>query len=424
MVFSFFKKPPPEKMVAKAAAAPVRPKAGDAAAAEAGRPPAGSEAKRPEAPPVAPAPGAAGESPAAAEARPDLAPLDFTSPSEFSDLSETPGDIHVENDIDPVEAEIEQAAVLYANAQDDLARTMLEGAVHAHPYGPGERLWLMLFDLYRVTAQQAAFEALSIEFARTFEKSPPSWREAPAPAAATGKGGVASLLFKGGLTGDNDAAFAALDQALDKSPRLRADLSKITTFDDLGCERLLGVLAKATKKKCDLELIGRDALIGRLEQHVGAGRAEDPGVWLLLLDLYQLQGRQETFEEMAIQYAVTFEMSPPSWDPKRVARAEEPPAPDSAEDESPSGAYVVRGEVRSSRFPDLPAYAEQHEVVVLDFSEVTRLDFVSAGTLTNLLGKARNQGKRIAIRHPNHLVSELLAVVGVTAVAELVHRKS
>lgn len=411
MVFSFFKKQP-EKMVAKPAAKP-RPAAppAEAPAAPAARPPVRGEA------PAAPA------QEAPAEVR-ELPPLDFTSPSDFSDFSQSPADIHVEHDLDPVQSDVEQAAVLFANGQDAAARALLEAAVQVHRTGPGERLWLMLFDLYRVTAQQAAFEALSIEFARTFEKSPPSWREAPAPAAATGKGGVASLLFKGGLTGDNDAAFAALDQALDKSPRLRADLSKITTFDDLGCERLLGVLAKATKKKCDLELIGRDALIGRLEQHVGAGRAEDPGVWLLLLDLYQLQGRQETFEEMAIQYAVTFEMSPPSWDPKRVARAEEPPAPDSAEDESPSGAYVVRGEVRSSRFPDLPAYAEQHEVVVLDFSEVTRLDFVSAGTLTNLLGKARNQGKRIAIRHPNHLVSELLAVVGVTAVAELVHRKS
>ncbi len=398
MVFSFFKKPPPEKMVAKPAAAPPRPKAAE--------PPAGAS------------------SPAAEEAAGDLESLDFTAASGFSELSETPGDIHVENDIDPIEADIEQVAVLYANAQDEVARAMLENSVHAHPYGPGERLWLMLFDLYRLGDQRAPFDALSLEYARTFEKSPPAWRNGqPAPAKTAPAAPAGTVLFKGELTGDNDAAFATLDQAVDKNPKLRVELNKVQAIDDLGAERLLGVLAKVRKKRTEIELVGRDALAALIESRIETGRREESGCWLLLLELYQLLGKQEAFEEMAINYAVTFEMSPPSWEPQRVAAAEPKPvlalADDAVAATDAVRSYAPKGDLKAERFADLQGFAEKLDPLVLDFAAVTRIDFVSAGTLVNLLTAIKRQGKRIVIRHPNHLVAELLGVVGLRAVADI-----
>lgn len=416
MVFSFFKKPPPEKMVAKPAAAPPRPKSEDAPFTDS-RPPAGGASQPP--------PGTGGE----ATPR-ELESLDFTSPSQFSDLSETPGDIHVETDIDPIQADVEQAAILYANAQDDAARAMLENAVHANPFGPGERLWLMLFDLYRLTGQRAPFDALSLEYARAFEKSPPPWQNAngskPAAKAPAAPAPAGTVLFKGELTGDNDAAFAALDQAIAKNPKLRVELTKVQAVDDLGAERLLGVLTAARKKKADIELVGRDALAALLESRIETGRREESGCWLLLLELYQLMGRQDAFEEMAINYAVTFEMSPPSWEPKRVAAAEPKPVLALAAAEAPqeAKAYMPKGNLKNERFGDLQGFAEKQEALVLDFSAVTRIDFVSAGTLVNLLTAVKRQGKRILIRHPNRLVSELLGVVGVAAVADFEFAKN
>lgn len=410
MVFSFFKKSPPEKMVAKPAAAPSRPPEPDAPP-DAGKP-------LPESPPPV--------AEVAAEAPRELESLDFTAASDFSELSETPGDIHVEGDIDPVEAEIEQAAVLYANAQDELARTMLEGAVHAHPYGPGERLWLMLFDLYRLGGQRTAFDALSLEYAKSFEKSPPAWGDAQTPKAAKAPAPAGTVLFKGELTGDNDDAFAALDQAVSKNPKLRVDLNKVALIDDLGAERLLGVLARVRKEKREIELVGRDVLAALIESRIETGRREESGCWLLLLELYQLMGRQEAFEEMAINYAVTFEMSPPSWEPKRVAAAEPPPVLALVDDgaDTADRTYAPKGDLKAERFNDLQGFAEKRDPVVLDFSAVTRIDFVSAGTLVNLLTTIKRQGKRIVIRRPNHLVAELLGVVGLRAVADIEFAKN
>jgi anti-anti-sigma regulatory factor len=409
MVFSFFKKPS-QKMVAKPAAVP--------------RPPEATPAV-----PNAPAEAAPVAAPTSREKPQDVAPAEPEAPSDFSDFqfSESPCDFQIEADVDPIEADVEQAAVLYANAQDEAARALLEEAVHAHQAGPGERLWWMLFDLYRLSGQKAPFEALEIDFARAFEKSPPLWRDrSQGPAAAGRTQSAGSALFKGDLTGDNAAAFAAIRQALAKHPTLRLDLSKVKTFDAAGVDRLLAELSQAHKSKGEIELVGSGHLAALLESRIETGRAVDAEYWLFLLELYQLQGRQEDFEELAINYAVTFEMSPPSWAPKRVAAVAPPPAPVKPATAEPASvnAYVLHGDIKASRFADLPAFAEVHDPVLIDCAGVTRMDFISAGALLNVLSAVRRAGKQVVFRHPNHLVAELFGVVGLKAIAAIILTKN
>ena len=46
-----------------------------------------------------------------------------------------------------------------------------------------------------------------------------------------------------------------------------------------------------------------------------------PASWqLLLLELLQRLGTQEEFEEWPVDYAVTFELSPPSWEVQPAAK--------------------------------------------------------------------------------------------------------
>jgi anti-anti-sigma regulatory factor len=412
MVFSFFKKAP-EKMVAKPAAAP-RPKEAEVvpAALPAEAWPANT-ASVAEARPVAVDPAKAIEAAAAS--------LDF---SDFQ-FSESPQDFQIEADVDPIDSDVEQAAVLYANGQDDAVRSLLENAVRVHHFGPGERLWLMLFDLYRLTSQKTAFEALEIDYAQAFEKSPPAWRDSSKALAAV-QAVVGSALFKGELLGDNDAGFDVARQAMEKNPKLRLDFSKVKSLDAGGCGRLLALLQLARKNKREIELLGRDNIGALVEDRVETGRAEDGECWLLLLELLQLQGQQEAFDDAAINYAVTFEVSPPSWEPKRVAAAEPVAAAESAaaaDEGLISEAYLARGDIKASRFNDLPAFAEMHDPVIIDCSAVTRIDFISAGALLNVLSTVRRSGKQIIFRHPNHLIAELFGVVGLRAVAEIVFAK-
>lgn len=360
---------------------------------------------------------------------PPASTKDSSSPLESSSFafSESSLDYQVEADIDPVDAEAEKAAMLFANGQDEAARGVLEAAVAVYRLGPAERLWLMLFDLYQLTGKRAPFEALGIDYARSYEKSPPGWRD-KSPDKAKGKEVLASsLLFRGDLTGDNNAAFDAIRQALEKNPRIRFDLSSLGHLDASGCGRLLTQLQQARKVKRELDILGRDKLRALLEKRVEPGRAEDKECWLLLLEIYQLQGQHEAFDEVAINYAVTFEVSPPSWEPRRIAG----PEPvlqlvaddDETRSETRTDVYVLRGEIKAQRFGDLPGRAEQCDPVLIDCIALTRMDFISAGALLNTLTTVRRTGKQIVFRHPNHLVAELFGIVGLTAVATIIFAK-
>jgi anti-anti-sigma regulatory factor len=403
MVFSFFKKTP-EKMVARPAVAP-------RAKEDAGKStPAGAELQAP----VPPKP---------VETPPAEPPV-----AQYSDFvfSESSPDFQIEAEIDPVDAEAEEAAVLFANGQDETVRAVLENAVRIHHFGPGERLWLMLFDLYRLTGNKAAFEALEVEYAQSFEKSPPSWVDQSRKQPKSNDAVPGSLLFRGELTGDNAAAFDAINQALAKNPRLRLDLSKVKQLDSAGCGQLLALLQQARKARRELELLGRDTLASLVQKRVVSGSAEDNECWLLLLELCQLQGQCEDFENLAVDYAVTFEVSPPSWESARVAAPE--PVPELAPENAPGDAlldeaYVLRGEIKALRFSDLAAHAESRDSLVIECSELKRMDFISAGALLNALTTVRRSGKPIIFHYPNFLVAELFSVVGLNAVATIIFAK-
>jgi anti-anti-sigma regulatory factor len=399
MVFSFFKKPP-EKMIIRPAAVP-RPEDKQAPVAE-------------------------------QASDKDLLKASLT---EFSDSEFTQSslDFQVDGDFDPINASAEEAAVLFANSQDQAAQTILENARGLPEWqqsGPAERLWLMLFDLYRLSGQQSAFEAMGIDYACAFEKSPPSWgagsESEDLARMSKGKGG--GMLFKGNLLGSNVSSFDAMRQALGKNPALRLDMSKVKQVDVEGCACLLKLLLSARNSRCEIDLLGRDVLVPLVKERIEAGKRETPvagkACWLLLLELFQQQGPQEVFEELAIDYAVTFEESPPSWEIRRVAKpdvvAREVAVESVAADD---GVYALGGEIRSSRFANLLAFAEIQDSLLIDCGKLTRIDFISAGALLNTLMTVRNTGKQVVFRHPNYLVAELFRVVGLTSVATVVFAK-
>lgn len=404
MVFSFFKKAP-EKMVARPAAVPRSTKIPDPLPV-----PEAGKAEAAESPP----PTGPSSEPA----------HDAASPPDSTDFvfSESSPDFQIEGEIDPVDAQAEEAAILFANGQDEAVRGTLENAVRLHRVGPGERLWLMLFDIYQLSGKKAPFEALEIEYAQSFEKSPPGWRDKSGAQPKARELAIASLLFKGDLSGDNDAAFADIQHSLQRNPRLRLDLSKLGGVDAPGCARLLSLWQQARKARQEFDLVGRDRLSALLEECIAPGRADNRECWLLFLELCQLQGRYEVFEEAAINYAVTFEVSPPSWEPRIVA-PEAAPAKAAAGQGADLDAYALHGDIKASRFGDLRAHAEAHDPVLIDCAQLTRIDFISAGALLNVLTTVRRSGKQIVFRHPNHLVAELFGIVGLKAVATIVPEK-
>lgn len=327
--------------------------------------------------------------------------------------------IQVEHDVDPVKVDIEQAAVLFANGQDSAARSVLETAARAHSGENAERLWRMLLDLLQVLKDRPAFEKLGMEFSQITEKSPPTWRVEDAPAAKPQSAGQSSVILQGVIAGSDSPGIAKLREAVDKKLPMQVNLGKLVSLDEMAAGVLFDLFRKARKLGLNITLEGADGLIDRLQGKLSAEQRGFEKIWLLLLELYQLLGMQEQFEEKAVDYAVAFEVSPPSWEIIKAGKVKAV----KVEPESLEITYPIAGECKNSRFEDLSAYLDLQEHPVLDCSHLKRLDFTSAGMLRNILEPYHKQGKEITIRHPHHLVAELMGIVGIDSVAKIIVTK-
>lgn len=326
--------------------------------------------------------------------------------------------IDVEHGADSLQADIEQVAVLYANSQDAVVRPLLESLLGAYPGDEGVRLWWMLFDFLQLKGDRAAFEKLGVEFAQACETSPPTWRE-QAHVPATAGTSVATVALKGVLTGEDPSLLEPLVSAIrDKRP-LRVDCSGLAGCDEEISGRLADLLASARRQGVAIVLEQLDGMIRRLRARLTVGEAEGARSWLLLLELLQRYGTQEEFEQCAIDFAVTFERSPPSWE---VVPA--PRLPQSRESAPADDAHYLGGEIKNSRFDDLTAVLHLKDNIVLDFSAVRRVDFFSVGQLVNRLAPLKGSGREVVIRSPNHLVAELMAVVGINKLARIIVPRS
>ena len=92
--------------------------------------------------------------------------------------------------------------------------------------------------------------------------------------------------------------------------------------------------------------------------------------------------------------------------------------------QSVNKAHYLSGEIKNSRFDDLAAVFNAEDHIVLDFSAVRRLDFVSAGQLVNRVMAVRDSGREVVIRSPHHLIAELMAVAGLNKFARIIVPKS
>ncbi len=328
--------------------------------------------------------------------------------------------INVDHGADSIQSDVEQVAVLYANGQDAVVRPLLESLLGAYPGTEGLRLWLMLFDFLQLMGERAAFDKLSVEFVQTCEMSPPTWRQVMPVAPVSAAPGVAVCTLQGVMTSEDVAVLAPLADALKTKRPLRVDCSRLLGCDDEIAGRLAELLMSARRQGAVIVLEQIEGIIPRLRSRLTVGEAQNTRTWLLVLELLQRYGTQDEFELCAIDFAVTFERSPPSWETVPLPKLPAGTKPAQSADK----AHYLSGEIKNNRFDDLAGVLNVEDHVILDFSAVRRLDFVSAGQLVNRLAPVKDSGREVVIRSPNHLVAELMAVVGLNKFARIIVPKS
>ena len=320
-------------------------------------------------------------------------------------------------------AVLENAALLFASGQTDPARALLEeGVVSDHDTKLSPLAWLALFDLYQRTDNRRGFDQLSMQYIVQFERSAPAWDDdavKPGVAADDKKGGF--LTITGKLSGANATQLLGLRRAIDaRVPRARLDLSSVINFDDSGARSLASLLAEARKAHVALAIERPENLRVALDAAIRKGKEAGQGAWLLSLELLQWQHDQPTFDDRAVDYAVAFEVSPPSWEPppaldEPAAAAETADAAVKANGETE--ALICAGVMAGANAPHVNALADfshRRNLIVVDMTDVERIDFVCAGALLNTISRIEAQRKTVQIVGASPILRALLLLIGIS----------
>jgi anti-anti-sigma regulatory factor len=359
---------------------------------------------------------------------PGVEPLGETSlrgAASVIDWSTAPQAIEVAQANPGLCAVLENAALLFANGQDAEARELLEQGVQTDQDTKLSPLaWLALFDLMQRANDRAGFDQLAMQYVLQFERSAPSWEEQDRPAAGeAAAAGGGYIAVTGKLSSHSSAQLEGLKRALEKCvPRARIDLSSVTGFDDDGAKMLAADLARARRQRMELAIQRPDKLRAALEQAVAKGREGGEGAWLLALELMQWHHEQATFDERAVEFAVAFELSPPSWEPPPRSRAGNESTPGS-EARVPSAASAspdavmfegVLAGASPAALARLAEFANRDAVVPVDMTRVERIDFICAGALLNAINRIEGQGKAVQILGATPIVRALLLLIGIS----------
>ncbi|CAN7469855.1 STAS domain-containing protein [Polaromonas sp. LjRoot131] len=449
------KKPEPTTEASPLDASPTAPDSLSIALAEAragGMPPA-----RPPAPAPAPAPAPVGlPGGLAGIGRADEGGSSGFSHSKFSAVDVDEG---VEHD-----AELEEAAIRFANGDDAGAEAGLLEILAPNGARAGHAdTWLTLFDLYRATAQQDKFETAAIQFVERFDRSAPQWFSMPdmvkklsEPAGGKAANGPAADWICPSVLGIQTVA--ALKAAMAKAPMpWRLDWKNLKTIEAAAVEPLYKVFSGWAAQPVQLRFMG-DAQLQKVLQDATPSGSRDTAQnwWLLRMEALRVTHRPDDFELAALDFCVTYEVSPPAWD---SARCEYKPIDaqggvvsgeaiigDVYRDSVSSSLSAIEGDTQmdapSSQMSnllsvELSGQVQGDAIAVLDkleaklmgadmmliaCSKLIRVDFSAAGTLLNWVSAREAENRAVQFSDVNRLVAAFFNVIGITEHARVMVR--
>jgi anti-anti-sigma regulatory factor len=351
-------------------------------------------------------------------------------------LGDTSGALNIDVSGTTLPPMIEEAAILFANGQTKESIESLKYAI-----GSGElenqvqTAWVMLLDVYQSTGQRAEFENTALDYAARFEASPPAWLEDATPEQKPDakKGAMAaSVIFPAALDVDVAKQIEQLQRGSATKRELQLDFGNAKTATAEGADLIYKIFMAFKKTQREITVAHADRLFEALMSSVEAGRRDSSeSGWLLALEALRLMNQQQRFDDVSIDYCVTYEVSPPPWEPmpawikqsQGTTEAKFETAPKSGAE---GNSFAVRGDLVgaiASELAELRAYSQSSSSVVIDCRELRRVDFTAAGELLNVVATLRANGKQVLFVEPNWMVLALMVVMGLHDLAEIRRRK-
>ena len=346
--------------------------------------------------------------------------------------------------------ELDEAVIAFANAdfescEQSLAALTSPGGARAQH----AETWLVLFDMYRAIGQHEKFENLALDYAQQFGWSAPQWFSMPqlvAEAASLDENKPRASRVDGHVGWvcpeivDGEAVAKLRSQTLQMPLPWVFDWGQLSSIDPEASARMSELFRSWIGQKLDMRWLNGERLFTVLSDAAPTGvRDADPAYWQLRLDALRMANRPDQFDEAAIDYCVTYEVSPPSWEPAKCQVRVSGP-----DQSTHSPGLSVVSEVSTS-FVESQLVEEQtmvqvatvelsgqlvgdigdtlkklnsqlgsSSIVNVSCAKLIRVDFIAAGDLLNWVLARRSENRSVSFVEAQRLVALFFGAMGIT----------
>ncbi|KQW63893.1 STAS domain-containing protein [Variovorax sp. Root411] len=364
---------------------------------------------------------------------------------------------------------LEEAVIRFAHGDDTGAEAILLQALASesapatedgHDNAAAERddsRWRALFDLYRATGDAAKFAAARMRYAQRMRRMGPDWVSleelARSVKAVTASEEAAEAAAEGGAAHADWTCPARLArEGLMELTRALSKAGAVWTLDWRGLHAIepeaaapLRVLfAHWADSPVQLRFMGTAQLLAVLSEAAPNNeRGTDDVWWQLHLAALRMMHLPDDFELVALNYCITYEVSPPAWqDPcGECTTLAAPPASRSnsvwsllsvgGDSESfpstESGFAALAGDLRGeslSNWQRLDNDLRHTTAPVISCAALLRMDLAAAGTLLSWVRARDANGERVQFVDAHRLIAALFNLVGIADHATVAVRKN
>ncbi|QXZ09367.1 STAS domain-containing protein [Comamonas sp. Y33R10-2] len=347
------------------------------------------------------------------------------------------------------DAELEDAAIIFTSGDNDGAEASLKALIAKRAQSTSAQLpvWLALLDMYRAAGMQDQFEDAAMDFVARFGRSAPQWFSMPQQAGKLSVAGADAPLagFRWSAPVQlNDSSLRALLLSKSRSagPWVM-DWSALEVLDPAVKDSLLEAAEQWAAQKGQLIFVGHERLLSVLSKHAPSGdRSVDQDWWHLRLAMQRLMHLQDDFELTALDYCVTYELSPPSWaDPVCGFANEGQDQTNAFKDSLLRGPetvqtnalwkerkprFALQGVIDGDALPwlnEVQDKAKLGETLIIDCALLVRMDFAAAGSVLNWAAQMQELGHVLQFNQLHQLLAVFFNVVGIQEHAQVIPRK-
>jgi ABC-type transporter Mla MlaB component len=348
--------------------------------------------------------------------------------------------------------ELEEAAIRYANGDDVGAESVLQAAVlHETSLEALEGRLAALLDLYRGGGRQANFERTALDYAERIGRSAPMWTPtrqmqlADTQAARVGQSEATTIRW--------DCPVDLDEVAVERLGFFGGSGSTVHLLDWTQVERITApaviafsrLVAQWCAKPLVFSFVGAENLLTVLHGLSVAGDRNVPQqVWMLRMELLRLLRRQDDYERVALDFCITYEISPPAWRTPLCHLVEKTFGDEQGQFEATmmSGSvtpalgadlvpevtdvlYSLSGDLLGDinvMVADLEQRPKAEGIWVITCEQLVRVDFSAAGALLNWVAQAQAEGAAIEFQQVPRLVAAFFNLIGISDYARVVPR--